>query len=368
MRADRPLRRTFVLLGILTITALVYSLQLFVLYRFEGMPMPMTAFVILQFSHWYLWAAAGPVVWALTRRWPIDGPHRAANVLRHIGAAVVVSVLVILAYVAVYQVLLRVPGVSNLFGGRGRVLSDNIRFFFANYFPLELLVYAVVAGVAQASTATARLRAREHDALRLTSELATARLETLRAQLQPHFLFNTLHTIGSLVMQQKNDAAVRMLAELGDLLRETLDRRHADLIPLRDEIAHLQRYVRIEDVRFGDRLSVTWTISPEAEAAMVPSFILQPIVENAFRHGIAKMTDTAKLDIRATTNAGALVIEVYNDGPQLPGGWSPADSKGFGLRNVVDRLAARHGASHFTLENAGTTGVRAALVLPLAAA
>src|SRR5687768_4912501 len=134
MRADRPLRRTLVLLGFLTITALIYSLQLFVLYRFEGMPMPISAFVIVQFSHWYLWAAAGPVVWTLTRRWPLDGPHRTANVLRHVGAAVAVSALVILAFVAVYQVLLRTPGVSSLFGGRGRVLSENIRFFFANYF------------------------------------------------------------------------------------------------------------------------------------------------------------------------------------------------------------------------------------------
>src|SRR5687767_2973586 len=169
MRADRPLRRTLALLAVLTITALIYSLQLFVLYRFEGMPMPMTAFVILQLSHWYLWAAAGPVVWALTRRWPIDGPNRTTNILRHAAAAVAVSVLVIAAFVVVYQVLLRVPGVGPLFGGRGRVLSENIRFLFANYFPLELLVYAGVAGLAQASAATARLRARDRKSTRLNS-------------------------------------------------------------------------------------------------------------------------------------------------------------------------------------------------------
>src|SRR4029079_17014083 len=123
-----------------------------------------------------------------------------------------------------------------------------------------------------------------------------------------HFLFNTLHTIGSLVLQRENDRAVAMIAELGDLLRETLDRRQADLFPLRDEIAHLRRYARIEEARFGDRLAVAWRIDPAAEPAMVPSFILQPIVENAFRHGIGKRTDAGRLEVSARAEDASIII------------------------------------------------------------
>jgi two-component system, LytTR family, sensor kinase len=365
MRADRILVRTALIMGVLTVPALIYAAQMVWVYRFEGVRLPIRLAVTLQLCHWYLWAGAGPLAWALTLRWPVVGRGRGANIARHAAAAVVVSVLVIGAYVLIYQGLLRVTSISTLFGGRVRGLGESFRFFFTSFFFLELLVYAGVVAVAQAAASTARLRARETEALRLSSELATARLETLRSQLQPHFLFNTLHTIGSLVLQQKNDRAVRMLAELGDLLRETLDRRHADLIPLRDEVAHLRRYVRIEEARFGDRLVVTWAIAPEAEDALVPSFILQPIVENAFRHGISKRTDAARLDVRARVDASALVIDVYNDGPPLPRDWSVEAADGFGLRNVRERLAARPGAS-FAIANADGEGVRATLVLPRA--
>src|SRR4029079_2945701 len=117
------------------------------------------------------------------------------------------AALVIGAYTLLYQLLLLIPGFDAMLGGRGRRIVDAARFFATNFFPLELLVYAGVVAFAQASVSTANLRAREHEALRLSSELATARLETLRAQLQPHFLFNTLHTIGSLVLQRENDRA-----------------------------------------------------------------------------------------------------------------------------------------------------------------
>ena len=366
MRTDRILVRTALIMGVLTVPALIYAAQILWIYRFEGIRVPLRLAVTLQLCHWYLWAGAGPLVWALTLRWPLVGPGRAANIARHAGAAVAVSVLVIGVYVLIYQGLLRVTSISTLFGGRVRGVAESFQFFFTTFFFLELLVYAGVAAVAQAAASTRTLRARETEALRLSSELSTARLETLRSQLQPHFLFNTLHTIGSLVLQQKNDRAVRMLAELGDLLRETLDRRHADLIPLRDEIAHLRRYVRIEEERFGDRLDVTWSVAPDAEDALVPSFILQPIVENAFRHGISNRTDAARLDVRARVDASTLVVEVYNDGPPLPGGWSAETAAGFGLRNVRERLAARPGTS-FDIANTGD-GVRATLVLPRAAA
>jgi len=248
-----------------------------------------------------------------------------------------------------------------------RSVRDNALFLFTSYFHVELLVYTGIVAFANASASRAALQERERDALRLTSALATARLQALRAQLQPHFLFNALHTIGSLVLQRQNDRAVGMIAELGDLLRATLSGGEADLIPLSDELIHLRRYIRIEEARFGDRLQVQWDVAAAPAHALVPAFILQPIVENAFKHGIAHRTGEARLAIRAAAGNGTLRLEVYNDGPQLDPAWSLTGSRGIGLRNIVERLQVREPSSQLTVENTGTSGVTASLSWPLAA-
>jgi two-component system, LytTR family, sensor kinase len=366
MRADGDrLRRIALLLAILTIPALIFSGQLYVGYHSQSIDVPFIAFFTLQACHWYLWAIAAPIVWRLAIRWPVTGPRRVAGILRHAVAALATGALIVSAYIGINETARHLSVLDPWFRELPRSFSDNALFLFVSLFHVELLVYAGIVALAYAVSSMAALREKERDALRLASALATARLQALRAQLQPHFLFNTLNTIGSLVLQGRNDRAVGMIAELGDLLRTTLDRREADLVPLRDEIAQLRRYVRIEEARFGDRLRVRWDIAGAAEPALVPAFVLQPIVENAFRHGVAHRTDIARLDIQAVADAGALRIRIYNDGPPLPDGWSLAAAEGFGLRNVVDRLQVRDSTSRVTLENTGSTGVTTTLVLPL---
>jgi LytS/YehU family sensor histidine kinase len=157
---------------------------------------------------------------------------------------------------------------------------------------------------------------------------------------------------------------MQILAELGELLRITLHRQRAESIPLSEELDHLSRYLRIEEARFGDRLTVEWQIEPAALKALVPPLILQPLVENALKHGVATRIERATLVIRAAIENGRLRTSVRNDGPMLPASWALESSKGFGLRNVHERLHTRGGACTLRVENAGTQGVLATIELP----
>jgi two-component system, LytTR family, sensor kinase len=353
------------LLASLTGVALLFSSQLYVIFRAESMPTPFAATLALQMAHWYPWAILGPLAWSQAARWPVREGDKLRNLLRHAALAMVVAATVVAIYVAVYELLLHLPATVTWFTAvdRARPLWANVMFLFSAYFHIELLVYAAVVSVASAVRSNQELRTREREALRLSSQLVSARLQVLTAQLQPHFLFNTLHTIGSLILQRNTEHAMRILAELGELLRLTLDRQTAELIPLHDELEHLKRYLRIEETRFGDRLTVTWRIDPAALSALVPPLILQPIVENALKHGVSRRVEPAIVDVRAALAAGRLCVSVYNDGPLLDEAWSP-DAFGFGLRNVHERLVTQGEGSALTLRNVDQRGVLATIDMP----
>jgi two-component system, LytTR family, sensor kinase len=350
----------------LSAPAAVIATQLYVGYRLRGLRVPFAAVLLIQLVHWELWAIAGPVVWTLEARWPLDPGGRRRALLRHAITACVVATVVLLLNLAIYHTLIRMPGISGWFSeGFDRSLAQTALFYFVAYFHVELLVYGAIVAAAYAARTTTLLRAREHDALRLEAELTGARLTALRTQLQPHFLFNTLHTIGSLVLQRKNDQAVQLLAELGELLRSTLSHRDTDLAPLAEEIAYLRRYLRIEEARFADRLRIEWHLDPAADNALVPPFILQPLVENAFRHGISRRTEDSLLSIATRVEDGSLRIAIYNEGPPLAESFSIDRATGYGLKNVAERLRTRRPAGRVDLANAPAGGVRATLVLPL---
>lgn len=351
------------LAGGLGVTSLVIATQLYVGYRIRGVPVAFGAVLVTQLCHWELWTVAGPLVWGLERRWPLL-PDRRGAILRHAAAAPLVATAVLAGYFGAYHALIRLPGVSGLFAGFDRSLTSTAVFFVVAFFHVEVLAYGAIVAVAHAVRTTRLLRAREHEALRLEAELTGAKLTALRTQLQPHFLFNTLHTIGSLVLQRQNERAVQLLAELGELLRGTLAHRDTDLAPLGEEIESLRRYLRIEEARFGDRLRIEWDVAPEAIDALIPPFILQPLVENAFRHGLSRRPDDSTLSIRAAAGDGLLRITIYNDGPPLPDRFAIDAVSGYGLRNVAERLRTRSPAGRVELTNAAT-GVCATLVLPL---
>jgi two-component system sensor histidine kinase AlgZ len=217
---------------------------------------------------------------------------------------------------------------------------------FFQRLPIELILYLVVAGVAQA--------------LQLQSSLMNARLHALELQLQPHFLFNTLNTISSLVRTEQNEEAVTMIAGLSDLLRYTLDHAGRQQVTLDEESTMLRRYLEIQKGRFPDRLTYSIDVAPEVRHAAVPTFILQPLAENAIRHGIAHSAGAGVVTVRAFRDGARVQIEMFNSGTLQP----PAND-GIGVANTRERLRQLYGNDqHFDLrERSG--GVLASLSVPM---
>jgi signal transduction histidine kinase len=205
---------------------------------------------------------------------------------------------------------------------------------------------------------------REKQAAALATELVQARLDALRMQLNPHFLFNTLHAISALI-QDNPRAADRMIARLSELLRHTLDQADAQEVPLRHELAFLEGYLEIERTRFQDRLSVQMAVEPEVEQVLVPPLILQPLVENAIRHGIEPREDPGRVEIRIQRRDGMLELKVTDNGPGLPENEAPASREGIGLSNTRSRLSHLYGANHrLELVSVPGGGLEVRLLIP----
>lgn len=231
--------------------------------------------------------------------------------------------------------------------------------------PSGILIYWTTLGVTHALRYYGKFRENQLKAARLEAQLARAELEALEMQLHPHFLFNTLNSV-AVLMRRDVDAAGRMLNRLSDLLRLTLERAGEQLIPLKDELEILQGYLRIQQIRFQDRLTVEWSIDPDTLHLKVPNLILQPLVENSIRHAIAPRAERGKIEVEAAQRDGMLLLHVRDDGPGLPQatGYEP----GIGLANTRERLQVLYGSAHrFEMRNI-EGGLQVTLGIPLGAA
>jgi sensor histidine kinase YesM len=209
----------------------------------------------------------------------------------------------------------------------------------------ELLAYAAIAGLSHAVFFSREAHRRELRAAQLEKHLVEAQLQTLQRQLQPHFLFNTLHAISAL-MHRDVDSADRMLTRLSDLLRMTLDTIGQQQTSLKDEIDFLRKYLQIEQTRLGDRMTVSWQIDGETLDAQVPNLVLQPLVENAIKHGIALKTEGGTVTVRAKRQGDMLVMEVEDDGHGPSEVGLESLQKGIGLTNTRARLSHQYGANY----------------------
>jgi sensor histidine kinase YesM len=233
---------------------------------------------------------------------------------------------------------------------------------------MEIIVYAGIVALGQAMAMYARWRDRDAQAAALEAQLASARLDALRAQLQPHFLFNSLHAVASLVREGRNADAVRTISGLGDLLRQMLDSSGREST-LGEEIALVRHYIDIQQVRFGDRLRVDFEIEPGVEALRVPPLVLQPLVENALRHGVEPRAAAGHVIVRARRDGSHLILDVEDDGVGVGDGWSMAAGTGTGLRNLAARVEALFGRdAGLTAGPATPRGFLARLRLPVKAA
>jgi signal transduction histidine kinase len=303
---------------------------------------------------WYIWLLATPLVLRMVRRRPLLRPLQASAVAWHVALWIGITIVYTGARIAARRAI----GAPASAGG----LLEQI----VGWLPFLLLAYAAVAAVALAALFAGRAREQALERALLAEQLARAQLDALRMQLHPHFLFNALNTISMLVREHDADTAVRLIAELGALLRELLRRSPAAEMPLRHELDLLGRYLAIEQVRFGERLRVEHRIEPDALDAAVPPLVLQPLVENALRHGIARSTRVGVLSIEASRRDRVLVLTVRDNGPGIAP--DATEGCGVGLPNTRERLRRLYGDDAYVRLAHDADGTIATIVLPYHAA
>jgi two-component sensor histidine kinase len=307
---------------------------------------------------WYVWGLLTPLILWLGWKYPI-GQGRS---LRHIAILLPVSLAFTAVYLVIYSafLMLNVPDAPGLFQSPTAMFMWVVGAHSTWYF----LAFWATIGVEHAVSYYRRFHERQVMTSKLQAQLAEAQLDTLRSQLQPHFLFNTLHSIMALINQSDTKAAKEMLAGLSDLLRHALEHVRRHEVPLREELDILRRYIEIERVRFSDRLTVEWEIDNTADAAYVPSFILQPLAENAIRHGIEKRSGPGVLSVHCWRDNGRLLLTFTDNGVGLPPTRDDAVRNGHGLGDMRSRLDVLY-PSDYSLEisdaNAGGTVVRLSL-------
>jgi two-component system, LytTR family, sensor kinase len=313
---------------------------------------------------WYVLAALLPVILWLSRRFPLEPRRWRRSLWVHLAAAVLFAFVHITA--ASWLSFALQPSGEPAWDFR-TTLSGVLSLFFV----VELVTYFAGVSAYHAFDYARRYRERESAAAqlalrasRLDASLARANLETLRMQLNPHFLFNTLNAISVLALKGERQSVVRMLTLLSDLLRLTLEQQQ-QVVPLREELDLLERYLQIEQVRFRDRLTVERDIAPGVLDAEVPSLLLQPLVENAIRHGISASGGPGHVRIEAAAQDGTLELRVLDSGPGFAA--HPATSRtGLGLVNTRARLEQLYGADHeLELSNRMTGGAAVTVRLPL---
>jgi signal transduction histidine kinase len=325
-------RRWIVVAGAWAAVAVFSILQIYVARAAVGHPPPIAPLLVLELPVWSFWALATVPVVMLARRFPLDRSRVVGSVLVHFLAAVAVALASVTFQMLWYQSF-------NPYPVAGSSVAGWFWQYFRQYFVVGFMIYWATVGVYHAFANYVLSQERELEATRAKEQLSQARLHALRMQLHPHFLFNTLNSIAALLEDQPAEAR-RMIAQLGDLLRASLRADVLHVVPLEDEIRFLRRYLDIEQIRFGDRLSVSIRIEPDTVRAAVPSFLFQPLVENAIRHGIANRESGGRMWVSAQRLNGSLVIHVLDDGPGMP---ARTASEGIGLANTRRRLQELYG-------------------------
>ena len=350
-------RRGLVIAAVWLVPALLAASETYLFWRIGGRDYPFWRAILMEGPAWAVYALLTPVVFALGRLLPPQRPHLARNVAAHLAMSL--SAGLVYAAVATTTTQLFSPAPRTMSYGR-MVLA-----WYLSALPLTTLTYFGTLGVGLALGYFAEARRRENEASRLSAQLAEARLGALRMQLHPHFLFNTLNAITVLARDGDTAGVARMLTLLSDLLRDVLRTEATHLITLDDELAFARRYLDIERVRFDDRLQVREVVADEVRSALVPPFVLQPLIENAVRHGIAPRAAGGTVEIGARLGGdGTIELWVSDDGVGLPPDWSGSDDYGIGLSNCDARLAALPGGGGLTVSRAPERGTRCVARLP----
>ena len=353
MRASRhPLVPWLVGFVLWTALALLSALETVIWLLYRDQPVVVDDIAVRSLADWYSCGVFIPLLVLATRRWPIDRRHLATRLPLHLA----ITLAAVVGKTALFHQLRPYLPDTGALPFTGLLVGSMIG---------ETIAFGAVAGVLHAAEFYRRYRERETHAAQLQARLSDAQLRALRAQLNPHFLFNTLNAATAL-LHRDPDAADAMLTRLGELLRLTLRAEPEHETPLQDELALLERYLAIMQIRFADRVTVRCALDPRVAGALVPSFILQPLVENAFEHGVSRLQRPGRIDVAAVPDGGALVLTVRDDGPGPPSSGGDGRAGGVGLANARRRLAELYGArGSLELRGAPGGGTTVEVRLPL---
>ena len=338
---------------------LFYALQVFLLYSRSNMQSASWRQVIpAALGFWYLWAALSPLIVRLGKAYRFEGRTWRRSLGVHLVCGILLALVhdaLMLLGVSLYEVVI----------GRGFMFLQWLpSVFLSIYVTAGVIIYWMIVFGSQVIDYTRRLREEELRASLLQSQLATAQLQALKMQLHPHFLFNTLHAISALVPKDP-EAADRMITRLSDLLRMSLESDGAQEVVLEHELEFLQGYLDIQKIRFGDRLKVAMDVDAGVLHAFVPNMALQPLVENAIKHGVAPRTSGGSIAITAGRRDGLVAIRIQDDGPGLAGREPAGITFGVGLSNTRARLEQLYGSAHrFELISRAEGGLLVEIDLP----
>lgn len=311
-------------------------------------------------AQWYIWGLLTPIIMVVDRHLPASRDAVLRRVLFHVPLSFLFTAL----YVYALEGASKLMGLPNTFALSLRPLQAAFDGSFHWYY----LVYWLIVGMYAAYDYAKVSRERQVRTAELERLFAESRLNTLRSQLHPHFLFNTLNAISAHVERDPRTAR-RMLEQLGGLLRLSLEHADEQEIPLQKELSFLDQYLALQKVRFEDRLDVEMCIEPATLTCLAPTFVLQPLVENAIKHGIASRTALGLVRISAWCEDSTLRLQVIDDGPGLPEGWHLETHQGVGLCNTMERLWRLYGSAYqFSIANRANGGVSVDVSLPLRAA
>jgi two-component system, LytTR family, sensor kinase len=335
------------------------ALQTVFVMRSEGMHHAWMVLFAVTLVSWLPWALATPLVMRLSRRFPPAKPIRIATWLVHLSACAAIG-LAFSAWTA---------GLDFLFNPYLEPPTQFTLLWFHKFYNGMLsfiVLYVTILTISYVLHSREQLALQQTETARLNEQLLKSQLHALRQQLEPHFLFNTLNSVAGLVREERNDDAVSMIAALSDFLRHMLEDSTRQQVRLQQEVEFAQQYLDIQKVRFADRLQLSVDVPGELYSVQVPSLILQPMVENAIKHGISKRAQGGAIRIAASRCDGMLTLSVCNDGPSLPADWETNHS-GIGIANVRTRLQGLYGDNfELGLRNRARGGVEASVSLPFA--
>jgi two-component system LytT family sensor kinase len=354
-------RETWAKAGIIfggwTLFGLFFACQRYIERAYAGSPTSWAKVLTAWAACAYLWAALTPFVLWLARRFPFGRERWARPLLIHVGAGILISIAHLGVYLLALQLLLGdAERTFASFGNWWQMVVAELHFNF--------LLYSAIVGLSHALNHYRQKRERELAAAQFEAELAQAQLDALRLQLQPHFLFNTLNTISVLMLKDVNRAR-QTLGHLSELLRALLKHSETHEVTLKQELEFLENYLEIERARFPDRLKVGIYADPITLGARVPSLILQPLVENAIKHGIAPRAEAGRIEIRAERLNGSIRLQVRDDGAGITQQAADGAACRVGLSNTKARLERMYGSGcRLELSDAPGGGTLVNILIP----